>query len=506
MPSEPNVNVATTSNSAAPSRASSKSSSLGGASSTAGAIPIELSQHESLEWGRSSVADASTLRHRTEYQHIRTLGRGAFGTTHLVRNVVDSRLYALKCVVLGSNEQFGTEACKRVLREVDALSSLKSDHVVRYYGAWVERGTIEADDDSSTVDLQRGESSYAERADSYTEYYLSSSARADRPSADAACSISQEDKEQQCMCNLCHKEYVDWEVSFESWGLLESVLQPLNLCVDCYKNSIPEHIDTEAIVIREKRRMMPECLYILMEYAGNDLNDEIHKMATSMSRGNTDAETTTRRRWDLFGQCVKGLNSIHKAGFSHRDIKCSNIFVDRDLATIGDLGLASVASAGVVASSNSEAGVITAIHNAMSASSDVGTLLYSAPEVATGRYDEKCDIYSLGIVLIEIFAGFITGMERIKVLTKIRESGEISDDLGLDSIVLELARRMTNHKVESRPSCGDILEYLMKNNLPISPDTDILLNLVKDLRREVSEKDVEIKRLREVLHASGISA
>ena len=501
MPSDPNVSVAAANDSAAPSRASSKASSLGGASSTAGAIPIELSQHESLEWGRSSVADASTLRHRTEYQHIRTLGRGAFGTTHLVRNVVDSRLYALKCVVLGSNEQFGTEACKRVLREVDALSSLKNDHVVRYYGAWVERGTIEAEDDSSTVDLQRGESSYAETTDSYTEYYPNSSARADRPSTE------------QCMCNLCHKEYVDWEVSFESWGLLESVLQPLNLCVDCYKNSIPAHIDTEAIVIREKRRMMPECLYILMGYAGNDLNDEIHKMATSMSRGNTDAKTTTRRRWELFGQCVKGLNSIHKAGFSHRDIKCSNIFVDDDLATIGDLGLASVASAGSVAYCNSEAGDITASHDAMSASSDVGTLLYSAPEVATGRYDKKCDIYSLGIVLIELFAGFITGMERIKVLSKIRESGEISEDLGLDSTVLELARRMTNHKVESRPSCGDILEYLMKNNLSISPDTDILLNLVKDLRtsverleRKVSEKDVEINRLRELLHASGISA
>ena len=104
-------------------------------------------------------------------------------------------------------------------------------------------------------------------------------------------------------------------------------------------------------------------------------------------------------------------------------------------------------------------------------------------------------------------------MERIKVLTKIREDGEISEDLGLDSTVLELARCMTNHKVECRPSAGDILEYLMKNNLPISPDTDILLNLVKDLRtsverleREVSEKDVEIKQLKELLHASGISA
>ena len=79
--------------------------------------------------------------------------------------------------------------------------------------------------------------------------------------------------------------------------------------------------------------------------------------------------------------------------------------------------------------------------------------------------------------------------------------------------VLQFCSLIFKTRVESRPSCADILEYLMKNNLPISPDTDILLNLVKDLQisverleRKVSEKDGEIKRLRELLHASGISA
>jgi len=475
------------SSSAAPSRASS----LGGTSS-AGPIPIELSNHESLEWARSSVAVAEgAARHRTEYQRIRTLGRGAFGTTHLVRNVVDSRLYALKCIVLGSNEQFGTEACKRVLREVDALSSLKSDHVVRYYGAWVERGANEAEDDPSTV--QEGEWSYTEENDSYTESYLSSSERAERINTDGSII----DNHQQCVCNLCNRQYVDWEVSFENWGLLEQVLQPLDLCTECYKKSIPRHIDTEAIVVREKRRMLPECLYILMGFAGNDLNDEIYKMA-----GKIDADTT-RRRWHLFGQCVQGLHSIHQAAMIHRDIKCSNIFVNDDLATIGDLGLASVASASAAAAS-SEAGAAAASYK--SVSSDVGTLLYSAPEVATGRYDDKCDLFSLGVVLIELFADFSTGMERIKVLTKIREDGDISDELGLDSIVLELARLMINHNVETRPSCGDVLEYLVKKKLPVNPDTRVLLNLVKDLRCNVECLEEEIERLRGLLKANGISA
>ena len=38
---------------------------------------------------------------------------------------------------------------KRILREVDALSSLRSDNVVRYYGAWIERGEIEKDENDN---------------------------------------------------------------------------------------------------------------------------------------------------------------------------------------------------------------------------------------------------------------------------------------------------------------------------------------------------------------------
>lgn len=251
--------------------------------------------------------------------------------------------------------------------------------------------------------------------------------------------------------------------------------------------------------------MLPECLYILMGFAGNDLNDEIYKMA-----GKIDADTT-KRRWHLFGQCVQGLHSIHRAAVIHRDIKCSNIFVDGDLATIGDLGLASVASASAATAASSETGAATASFK--SVSSDVGTLLYSAPEVATGRYDDKCDIFSLGIVLIELFADFGTSMERIKVLTKIREDGDISEELDLDSTVLELARLMINHNVETRPTCEDIVEYLVKNDLPVSPDTSVLLNLVKDLRcnverlqRTVSEKEEEVEHLRALLKANGISS
>ena len=35
----------------------------------------------------------------------------------------------------------------------------------------------------------------------------------------------------------------------------------------------------------------------------------------------------------------------------------------------------------------------------------VGTLIYMAPEVFTGYYDEKCDIWSCGVILYKLLSG-----------------------------------------------------------------------------------------------------
>jgi translation initiation factor 2-alpha kinase 4 len=44
-------------------------------------------------------------------------------------------------------------------------------------------------------------------------------------------------------------------------------------------------------------------------------------------------------------------------------------------------------------------------------------------QIAGGEYDEKTDIYSLGIIFFEMWHACATGMERIEVLSRLREHG-----------------------------------------------------------------------------------
>lgn len=61
----------------------------------------------------------------------------------------------------------------------------------------------------------------------------------------------------------------------------------------------------------------------------------------------------------------------------------------------------------------------------------VGTHLYMSPEQLIGnQYDFKVDIYSLGIIYFELLIPFRTEMERINVLTTLRER-QYPDDISM---------------------------------------------------------------------------
>jgi non-specific serine/threonine protein kinase len=90
-------------------------------------------------------------------------------------------------------------------------------------------------------------------------------------------------------------------------------------------------------------------------------------------------------------QAAEGLQEAHKKGVMHRDIKSANIMVnEKDQAMIMDFGLARVTGTTLVTKEGMT----------------MGTIAYMSPQQARGEgVDHRTDIWSLGVVLYEIFSG-----------------------------------------------------------------------------------------------------
>jgi serine/threonine protein kinase/class 3 adenylate cyclase len=97
-----------------------------------------------------------------------------------------------------------------------------------------------------------------------------------------------------------------------------------------------------------------------------------------------------RKGLDVAQQICAGLREAHAQGIVHRDLKPENIMLDR-------AGNVKIMDFGIARSIESSASLTGSI---------VGTPAYMAPEQAQGKpVDHRADIYSLGLILYELFTG-----------------------------------------------------------------------------------------------------
>src|SRR5687768_6084051 len=141
--------------------------------------------------------------------------------------------------------------------------------------------------------------------------------------------------------------------------------------------------------------------------------DDASFIATEFVDGVTLRQHLSNRRLKLVDvldvaiQIVAALNAAHEAGITHRDLKPENVMIRKDhIVKVLDFGLAKPSVKSSENAIDSEAGTKVMVHTEPGIV--MGTVSYMSPEQSAGKgVDHRTDIWSLGVVLYEMFAGVV---------------------------------------------------------------------------------------------------
>ena len=222
-------------------------------------------------------------------------------------------------------------------------------------------------------------------------------------------------------------------------------------------------------------------VYIQMELCRETLGDYI----SSLQRDFTKEMSFNLLK--MYSEIIRSVDFLHeKEKIIHRDLKPSNIFLSNEnLVKIGDFGLSteifdnkykkfSFYESDYDTSSRKNSDNSTAsqsVYNEFLSSKhsqisyhtkNVGTLQYASPEQLSNHfYDNKCDIYSLGLILFEMLHPIKTGMEKHQTFSDLKKKGKVPECFSIKYPHISSAIvKMVDSNPLKRPEIKDVLNYV----------------------------------------------
>ncbi|KAI5958136.1 GCN2 [Candida margitis] len=424
-------------------------------------------------------------RYERDFEEIGRLGKGGFGDVVKARNRMEGTYYAIKKIKHRANK------LDSLLSEVLSLARLNHQYIVRYYGTWVEElaensdnseegkivsiseessesGDETSEDMSDLSYVNRSSSFLATRTNSFQIDYMSSSFDPRIEFDDE--SLAQQSNTSEDVFEFAHS-------TDEDSSTREST--------DVSRVQTRDGPDKKSHSAQDKKVQVVyprSILYIQMEFCENN---------TLLNLIEQGLPNNPNEYWRLFRQLLEAVSYIHSEGFIHRDLKPMNVFIDKsNNIKVGDFGLAKnsqfmstlptteqiAEKVDAVASKNGDLSTV------------VGTIFYTAPEVSSGNYDEKVDLFSLGVIFFEMCYSLATGMERAIILNKLRQREYPENWKSTQE--KQIVHQLLDPDPKARPGAAELLQ---SGRLPVEHQDQVIKEALKSLADPASPWQQQVR-------------
>jgi serine/threonine protein kinase len=347
----------------------------------------------------NSLLINNSNKYRTNFNQIKLLGQGAYGSVYKVFHKYEKKFYAIKKVFITKDI---IEDNYDIFREIQIYSELMNDQVVRYYGSW--------------IDIDIG---------SIMEYNEQIKNDYEFEKIDYICPILFIQME---LCDFTLKDYL------MTWSEYDSLGEKIDIIIQIIKGL--EYIHSKNIIHRD---IKPDNIFLIT----NNLNPELNKYLVKIGD---------------FGLCKKYI------GFETNKKKKEN--------TLNTLNTLNKLDKLIVEYDSDNLGLNNITNNLSKLYTDfksmdsyVGTGIYRAPEIDGKKYDEKIDIYSLGIIMIELFVNPKTESEKIFLLSKLKKTKNLNLLDKIENIeIKQLIFNILINEPNNRPTLSDISKVLLSLN------------------------------------------
>ena len=161
----------------------------------------------------------------------------------------------------------------------------------------------------------------------------------------------------------------------------------------------------------------------------------------------------------IMRQILSAVAYLHSKNIFHGDLKLENILIDSTSSKLNeeqnkffDIKLIDFGCSRIFANNKKFYDLI-------------GTAYYVAPEVLQNNYNEKCDIWSCGVITYILLCGKppFDGKTETDILNSIIEKTPVNYDSslfqGVSNLALDLIKNMLNYDNENRPSAAKMLRH-----------------------------------------------